>query len=315
MKKSKLIFGFLPWIAFSSLYGSTFHSVAHLSFMVALLILIFSTAELKKAFILPWCSLVFFSLLGFNDQFHLVTWLSQHAMLILNTVLALIMWLSLAINRPFTIQYAKEETDKAAWNSPLFKQINYTLTIIWAVLMTIAAIPAWAMPQAQYLHSSIWNYGLSIVTILAGVYATIKLPPIMIGRNFWHTVKNLPPVNTKYLKNGYAPVLDEVELTDLIAEGVIPVELNGTYMRNGPNPYFTPYTYHYPIDGDGMIHAMYFNNGKVRYKNRFIATKGLLAEKKAGCALYAGIALPIPPDPTYIDDDPVKILPQLMSYR
>ncbi|AUR51013.1 hypothetical protein CUN60_01400 [Aquella oligotrophica] len=125
----------------------------------------------------------------------------------------------------------------------------------------------------------------------------------IMGWNFWSNVRKLPPVNSPYLEGGHKPVLDEVELHDPQVIGEIPTQLNGQYLRNGPNPYFTPYTYTYPIDGDGMIHRISIKDGKVSYKNAFVKTNGLQAELKAGKALYGGIALPIPPDPKYVKTD------------
>ena len=42
------------------------------------------------------------------------------------------------------------------------------------------------------------------------------------------------------------------------------------------------YRIHTLLDGDGMIHAVYLREGKASYRNRFIETKGLLAERRAG---------------------------------
>ena len=56
-------------------------------------------------------------------------------------------------------------------------------------------------------------------------------------------------------------------------------------MRNGPNPLFKPISYTYPMDGDGMIHAVYLDNGRARYRNRFVQTaqpRGRAARRARG---------------------------------
>jgi carotenoid cleavage dioxygenase-like enzyme len=88
-----------------------------------------------------------------------------------------------------------------------------------------------------------------------------------------------------FLQGINAPVFREVDLADLQVTGKIPPELNGIYVRNGPNPMFQPNTYAYPLEGDGMLHAVYFEEGKARYRNRWILTKGLLYEMQASRAL------------------------------
>ncbi|MCE0721616.1 MULTISPECIES: carotenoid oxygenase family protein [Legionella] len=115
--------------------------------------------------------------------------------------------------------------------------------------------------------------------------------------------------NNPYLSGNYAPVHDELDVSQLEILGEIPKDLRGVYMRNGPNPEFAPISYTYPYDGDGMIHAVYIAEGSAAYRNRFVETKGLLKERKAGKALYGGVMHPAPMDPRWAgpEDEPVAI--------
>ncbi|MCP4467156.1 MAG: hypothetical protein GY813_10455, partial [Halieaceae bacterium] len=87
-----------------------------------------------------------------------------------------------------------------------------------------------------------------------------------------------------YLQSNYAPVLEECEWDEgergLRVEGNIPQNLIGAYMRNGPNIAWQPDHYVYPADGDGMVHAVYFKDGRVHYRNRWIRTAGFLVEEQ-----------------------------------
>jgi len=114
-----------------------------------------------------------------------------------------------------------------------------------------------------------------------------------------------------HLSGNFAPVARELDVADLpVISGRIPPELSGAYMRNGPNPLFKPITYTFPLDGDGMIHAVHLDNGKARYRNRFVQTKSLAVEQRAGRAVYGGFARPTPLDPALVGADghpgPVK---------
>lgn len=106
--------------------------------------------------------------------------------------------------------------------------------------------------------------------------------------------------SSPFLQGGYAPVLDEVTLDDLPVTGRLPADLAGVYRRNGPNPAFAPLSYTYPFDGDGMIHALAIRGGKASYRNRFVQTPELQAERRAGRALYGGIMRPVMPDPAFL---------------
>lgn len=101
-----------------------------------------------------------------------------------------------------------------------------------------------------------------------------------------------PSMSTSpFLRGLLAPVSDEHDAVSLAVEGELPSALEGVFARNGPNPQYPPKggIYH-PFDGDGMLHAIYFENGKVRYRNRWIQSAGLLAERKRGRACYGSIS-------------------------
>ncbi|MDZ7917477.1 MAG: carotenoid oxygenase family protein [Rhodococcus sp. (in: high G+C Gram-positive bacteria)] len=101
------------------------------------------------------------------------------------------------------------------------------------------------------------------------------------------------PVNggedNPYLLGVFAPVKDELTLEDLTVIGEIPTDLNGVYLRNGPNRQFPSTGRYHMFDGDGMIHAAHFENGKVRYRNRYVHTRSFEQESEAGGALWTGL--------------------------
>jgi carotenoid cleavage dioxygenase-like enzyme len=73
-----------------------------------------------------------------------------------------------------------------------------------------------------------------------------------------------------FLKGNYAPVTDELTEFGLPVEGAIPAELDGWYLRNGPNP--RQATAHW-FTGDGMIHGVRIEGGRAAwYRNRWVRT-------------------------------------------
>ncbi len=92
-----------------------------------------------------------------------------------------------------------------------------------------------------------------------------------------------------YVEGPYAPVADEIDATDLEVIGELPVELNGVYVRNGPNPKFAPKGRHHWFDGDGMLHALRFDDGRASYRNRYVKTEAFEREAKAGDGLWWGL--------------------------
>lgn len=108
------------------------------------------------------------------------------------------------------------------------------------------------------------------------------------------------PSTSPFLSGLMAPVQDERDDRALAVEGELPAGLNGMFVRNGPNPQFPPIDAYHPFDGDGMVHALYFEDGKVRYRNRFIESAGLLAERKRGRACYGSLSKFRMPEPDVI---------------
>jgi carotenoid cleavage dioxygenase-like enzyme len=80
-----------------------------------------------------------------------------------------------------------------------------------------------------------------------------------------------------YLSGNYAPVVDEVTAFDLPVIGELPPELNGRYLRNGPNPIrpVDPSTHHW-FTGDGMVHGIRLREGRAEwYRNRYVGSKNV----------------------------------------
>ena len=72
------------------------------------------------------------------------------------------------------------------------------------------------------------------------------------------------------LGNG-RPITEERTIADLKVIGSIPDELDGRYVRNGPNPLSG--TSAHPFFGDGMLHGIRLRDGQAQwYHNRYVQT-------------------------------------------
>ena len=90
-------------------------------------------------------------------------------------------------------------------------------------------------------------------------------------------------------KQGYESQWQESEYWIEQVEGQIPLDLQGTLFRNGPGSLdVNGQPLLHPIDGDGMICAIAFSQGRAYFRNRFVRTEGFLAEQMAGRILYRG---------------------------
>ena len=58
------------------------------------------------------------------------------------------------------------------------------------------------------------------------------------------------------------PSTTSIDAVDLAVTGTIPRALDGTFLRNGPNPMFAPKGRYHLFDGDGMVHGLTLGDGK-----------------------------------------------------
>ena len=86
------------------------------------------------------------------------------------------------------------------------------------------------------------------------------------------------PAGHRFLEGPFAPVTEEITAFDLPVTGQLPAELDGRYLRNGPNPLgLDDPNYHWFL-GAGMVHGVRLRGGKAEwYRNRWVRSKAVAA--------------------------------------
>lgn len=91
-------------------------------------------------------------------------------------------------------------------------------------------------------------------------------------------------------RSGYRSLPQEYTYAIDQIEGQIPAELVGTLFRNGPGLLDVGgHSVHHPFDGDGMISAISFTEGRAYFRNRFVKTQPYIEEQAAQKPLYRGV--------------------------
>lgn len=140
----KLLLSFAPWIAFLIIARGTVARV-EIGLIVALgLSIAMALFKLHRGVIM-WVGLAFFgaatiAVLVFHD-----VWTVRHLGVLANGALAAGSWITLAAGKPFTLEYAKAQTDPAKWHDPLFIRVNVQLTTAWAATFTVNTVVAWLL--------------------------------------------------------------------------------------------------------------------------------------------------------------------------
>jgi len=120
-------------------------------------------------------SLILFGLLTGYTLAAAVPWTVATVRLAVDGGLLAIALVSLAIDRPFTLQYARERVPEQYWSLPIFLTTNRIITGVWAATF---AIHVAADAAAQYVSTiPIWvDVVVSIAAFVGAVVFTRRYP-------------------------------------------------------------------------------------------------------------------------------------------
>ena len=96
----------------------------------------------------------------------------------------------------------------------------------------------------------------------------------------WHPAP-LGGGGNPYLAGVYEPVAMEGVDDELEVVGDRLRRPRGVYLRNGPNPQFAPEGRYHWFDGDGMVHAVRFADGRASLRQPLGAHQGFVSQVRA----------------------------------
>ena len=118
--------------------------------------------------------------------------------------------------------------------------------------------------------------------------APLPLDPVAADAPAWARDSDNP-----YLRGIHGPTTAFADDADLdVVAGEIPRELEGAYVRNGPNAVFAPRNLYHWFDGDGLVNAVHFRDGAAHHRSALVQTAGLADERAKGAAIWPGVMGP-----------------------
>lgn len=128
----------MPWILFLFLSGHTLASLERSIIICLLASLIFGFKELQKGFVLQWGTLLFFTSCAITLNLMNIMFVAENMGIISNGFLASLIWFTILIGKPFTLQYARADLPKERWYDPSLMRSCRFIAIIWALLLTFS---------------------------------------------------------------------------------------------------------------------------------------------------------------------------------
>ena len=168
----KFLSGFMPWILFLFLSGHTLASLERSIIICLLASLIFGFRELRKGFVLQWGTLLFFTGCAITLNIMNVVFIAKNMGIISNGFLASLIWGTILIGKPFTLQYARADLPKERWNDPKVMRSCRFVAIVWALLLTFSTAISCFKVINQGLYPDWVYFDTSIGIILVGIIFT-----------------------------------------------------------------------------------------------------------------------------------------------
>ena len=169
---AKFIFGFLPWILFLFLPTDGWEPLKRAVAICLAASLIFGWKALRKGFILQWATVLFF--LACTVSFYGFRWvaLAEQMDWVANGFLAGVIWLTVLIGKPFTLQYARADLPKERWNDAGLIRGCRFIAVFWGCLLLVpVAFTIFKRLKPDTLSPSFY-FGVSVTCIALGITFT-----------------------------------------------------------------------------------------------------------------------------------------------
>jgi hypothetical protein len=180
--RNNIYIAFVPWVLFAVISR---HDTLQVATVVALAAALFIAApgvlagRPKQLEVGAVVAFALFTLLAFVADPGTDDFVVRYARAIAAALLAGIALLSL-LSTPFTEQYARESVPEQFWSSPRFKQVNRSLTLMWAGVFTVM-VPSHVLAGAidTQRANTLFNWVIPVALIVWAVKRTERLsqPP------------------------------------------------------------------------------------------------------------------------------------------
>jgi multisubunit Na+/H+ antiporter MnhB subunit len=175
-----LLFGFAPFLLFAILSRLSADLALWLAFAASFVVTIRDFVESPSLRLLDGASLVLFGLLALIRGF-LAPDLSLTAVrTIVETGLCLVILASLARKKPFSLEYASQESGGVPWPLPVFRRVNWLISLVWGLsfaFMALADAAVTFLPVPFYVA-----IGISVVALASAITFTLRYPALAAAK-------------------------------------------------------------------------------------------------------------------------------------
>lgn len=174
----QMLFGFSPILLFVIVSNVSISLALWISFAAAFAVGMRTFLQKREIRILDAGNIVLF---GGMTLLTAVAQVKPEAIkLTIDGGLMLVVLYSLAVKRPFTLPYAKEQTPEPIWGLPIFLQVNSTISAAWAAafgVMTMADLAA----LLKFLSLPL-AIAIGLLALIGAIVFSVRYPSVVRKR-------------------------------------------------------------------------------------------------------------------------------------
>jgi hypothetical protein len=131
------LFAALPWLVYAFAASGNHWGVATAGGTIMCLVYLAVIRRQTTIKLMDWTALAFFVtasilMIGLHS-----TILPVYQVMIIWGFYAVAAWASMAVGKPFTAAYAREEQPSEVWDLPIFHRLNRIMTLVWCGLFSV----------------------------------------------------------------------------------------------------------------------------------------------------------------------------------
>ena len=131
------LLAFLPWLVYIFASGANHWGIATAGGAITCVIYLVMLRRQTTIKLMDWTTLAFFVIASILMIGLHSTILPIYQVMIIWSFYAVAAWTSIAVGKPFTVAYAREEQPPEVWDLPIFHRLNWILTLFWCGLFSV----------------------------------------------------------------------------------------------------------------------------------------------------------------------------------
>jgi hypothetical protein len=131
------LLAFLPWLVYIFASGRNHWGTATAGGTIMCLGYLAMLRRQATIKLMDWTTLAFFVAASILTIGLHSTVLATYQVMIIWSFYAVTGWASIALGRPFTAAYAREEQPPEVWDLPIFHRVNWIVTLFWCGLFSV----------------------------------------------------------------------------------------------------------------------------------------------------------------------------------